>query len=58
MSQREETYVARASEKLNYFFDLTKLMFLTINILNVNSKLLPAYNQKDPSFVACFAVLE
>ena len=31
VSQREETYVARASEKLNYFFDLTNLMFLTIN---------------------------
>ena len=31
VSQREETYVARASEKLKYFFDLTKLMFLTID---------------------------
>ena len=31
VSQREKTYVARASEKLNYFFDLTNLMFLTLN---------------------------
>ena len=30
VSQREESYVARASEKLN-FFGLTNLMFLTIN---------------------------
>ena len=31
VSQREQTYVARASEKLNYFFVLTNLMSLTIN---------------------------